>query len=238
MKYKIVIFDIGGTLFDKKNSNIVSKSIINDIINLRRKGIKVGVCSMRTIKYCKEVVPTELDFYISLNGSFVICNDNVVVDCIINELPSVTDFLSYSSDIAFYSSTKAKVMADKYGFIAQKKGIAKSIYNLVLFDVKENDLCDYNKYHYEYWPSTKTLMLQNINTSKVNGIAQVLKYYNIEQPILYFGDGPNDLDVFKTYSDCICMGSCYPLIENYALFKTDTCQNDGISKALRKLKII
>lgn len=238
MKYKIVIFDIGGTLFDKSIANKVHESILNDIKLLRAKGIKVGVCSMRTVKYCKEVIPIELDFYICLNGSIVICDNHIVVDVPLNTPLNVIDFLSYGLETAYYSTFIAREIASSNGFIAQEKGIASSIYNLVLFNIEQYELRDYDGYHYEYWPLTKTLVLQDKNSSKVSGIGRVLQYYHINQPILYFGDGPNDLEVFKNYSDCVCMGSCYPPLEKYALFKTETCQNNGIAKALRKLKLL
>ncbi len=123
--------------------------------------------------------------------------------------------------MTFYSTQSAKALANNNGCLAQEKGVAQKIYNLILFDIEQSDLSKYNSYHWEYWPLTKTLMLQNIATSKVSGIGQVLQYYIIEQPILYFGDGPNDLEIFKSYSDCICMGNCYPPLEKYAIFKTD-----------------
>lgn len=238
MKYKIVIFDIGGTLFDKNISDRVSESVIDDIQLLRKKGIKVGVCSMRIVKYCKEVVPVELDFYISLNGSYVVCDEEIMIDYPMENVWKNEVFLSYGVETAYYSNEIAKEFARKNGFLAQQKGIASPIYNLVLFNINPQDLTKYADYHKEYWPLTKTLMLQRMDASKVSGITNVLQYYHIESPILYFGDGPNDLEVFENYSDCICMGSCYPKLEKYALFKTETCQNKGISKALRRLKIL
>ena len=231
MKYRIA-------LFDKNTSNKVSESILNDIKLLREKGIKVGVCSMRTVKYCKEVVPIDLDFYICLNGSVVVCDKHIVVDIPLNMSLNSIDFLTYGLEKSYYSTFIAKKLASESGFIAQERGIASSIYNLVLFNIEEYDLKEYNSYHYEYWPLTKTLMLQDKYASKVNGIGRVLQYYHINPPILYFGDGPNDLDIFKNYSDCVCMGSCFPSLEQYALFKTETCQNNGIEKALRKLKLL
>ena len=67
MKYELIIFDIGKTLYDKNFSVRASDCVLNDIKALRKKGLKVGVCTMRTIQHCKKVVPVELDFYISLN---------------------------------------------------------------------------------------------------------------------------------------------------------------------------
>lgn len=238
LKYKIVIFDIGKTLLDKSVSNKVSDSLLNDIKQLRKIGIKVGVCTMRTVKHCKEIIPVDLDFYICLNGSYIWCDNKLIYEKQVEFENGNVDYLSYGSELAFYSSEHAKTMAIANGFLIDNIGVAKPVYNVVLFNVEQTQLQQYNEFHYEYWPSTKTIVLQNKETSKVNGIKQVLNYYNLTQPILYFGDGPNDLEIFKTYNDCVCMGDSYHELEKYALFKTDTCAKQGGSYALRKLHIL
>ena len=80
MKHELIIFDIGKTLYDKNLSPRASDCVLKDIETLRKKGIKVGVCTMRTIQHCKKVVPVELDFFISLNGSYVVCEGEVIVN--------------------------------------------------------------------------------------------------------------------------------------------------------------
>lgn len=238
MKYKIIIFDIGKTLFDKKYDNITPKSIINVIENLRKQGIKIGVCTMRTIKHCLEVVPTQLDFYICLNGSYIMCDEKVIYKDEILMTMKKSEFLTYGVDTSYYSNHKAQCLAVENGFLCNKKGIASEIYNIVLFNVNGNELHKYKEYHYEYWPTTKVLALQGKNSSKEKGIRRVLDNYGFSEPILYFGDGPNDLDIFKNFKDCICMQDCYPELEKYATFKTGSCREEGILTALKKLKII
>lgn len=238
LKYKIVIFDIGKTLLDKSVSNKISDRILDDIKQLRNLGIKVGVCTMRTVKHCKEIIPVDLDFYICLNGSYIWCDNKLIYEKKVDFENINIDYLSYGSELAFYSSECAKTMAIANGFLIDNIGVAVPAYNVVLFNIEQSQLPLYDEFHYEYWSSTKTIVLQNKETSKVNGIKQVLNYYNLTQPILYFGDGPNDLDIFKTYNYCVCMGDCYTELEKYALFKTDTCANQGVSLALRILHIL
>lgn len=238
MEYNLVIFDIGKTLFDKRYSTKVSDNVIRDIKELRKKRIKVGVCTMRNIKHCQEVLPVELDFYISLNGSFVVCDNKIVADVPIELHIDSDNFLSYSNDYTFYSSKQAKKKAEVNGFIAEREGCAQKIYNAVLFDIDRKDLKNYDCFTKEYWPTTNTLSLQNKETSRVKGIYEVLKFYDAELPILYFGDGPNDLQVFQTFHNCVCMGDCCPELKPYSLFQTKSCREDGIAYALRKLKLL
>lgn len=238
-KYKIIILDVGKTMFDKTLSDTVSDVLLADIIKLRQLGIKVGVCTMRTIQHCKTIIPVKLDFYISLNGSYIVCNDDIVIhDDPMQFIYNSLNFLTYGKDKTFFSSEHAKKKAIENGFLFDDLGIATPTYNTVIFDVKAVDLCKYSNWHYEYWANTKTLALQNKTSSRVQGISKVLNYYKHLEPILYFGDGPNDLEVFKHYKDCVCMGNCYPALEKYAILKTDTCANNGVSIALRKLNVL
>lgn len=238
MKYELIIFDIGKTLYDKNFSARASDCVLHDIEALRKKGIKVGVCTMRTIQHCKNVVPVELDFYISLNGSYIICEGEVIVDKPTLIPLGYIDFLSYGKDFTCYSTEKAKILADVNGFLADRKGVASPAYNAVLFDIPADKLSSYDNYTTEYWANTATLSLQDKNTSRVIGIQEVLRFYNTKLPLLYFGDGPNDSEIFQSYHDCICMGDGYSKLKQYALFQTKTCRNEGVSFALRKLGLL
>ncbi len=238
MKYKIIIFDIGKTLLDKQVSPKISEQTLADIKDLQNKGIKVGVCTMRTLKHCREIIPFELDFYICLNGSHVTCDGETVFESPMANDFKADNYLSYGAEYAFYSTDTAKDKALQNGFLIDKKGCAEPIYNFVLFDIGKERLPEFSQYNTEYWENTQTLALQTPDASKTLGIKRVLDYYGLAEPILYFGDGPNDLPIFKEFHDCVCMGDCYPELKKYALFQTKVCKDDGVSFALRKMHII
>ncbi|GHU98427.1 hypothetical protein FACS1894211_02160 [Clostridia bacterium] len=238
MKYDLIIFDVGRTLYDKRTMQVAPASIVADIVSLRKGGIKVGVCSMRTQKHCQAVVGTPLDFYICLNGSYVVCDNTLVYDSPINNAISVKDMLTYGSGTAYYSSQEARRKGEENGFLVEEYGIANKPYSIIMFNIEPNSLTIYDKYHYEYWENTKTIALQNKEDSRVLAINKVLDYYKLGSKILYFGDGPNDIEVFKNFHDCVCMGDCYPELEKYALFKTLSCQEHGVSMALRKIGLL
>lgn len=238
MKYKIIIFDIGKTLLDKQVSPQISERTLADMKTLQDKGIKVGVCTMRTIKHCREIIPFELDFYICLNGSHITCDGKVVFDSPIEYSQTPTEYLSYGAEYAYYSTETAKQKALESGFLVDKQGVADSIYNFVLFDVEKDRISEFSRYNTEYWDRTKTISLQSKVASKSLGIQKALDYYGLQEPILYFGDGPNDLPIFQQYRDCICMGDCYPELKKHALFETKLCKDEGISHALRTLEIL
>lgn len=238
MKYELIIFDVGKTLYDKNFSTRASDYVLRDIEALRKKGMKVGVCTMRTVQHCREVVPAELDFYISLNGSYIICEGKNIVNKPTTVPRKHIDYLSYGENNTYYSTKKAKELADLNGFLAERQGTDLTAYNVVLFDVPEDKLSNYGNYTVEYWSKTRALSLQDKNTSRAIGIQEVMRFYNVKLPILYFGDGPNDLEIFRLYKDCICMGDCCPELKQFALFQTESCKNEGVPIALRKLNLL
>ena len=153
-----------------------------------------------------------------------------------SNIPS--NYLSYGSEYAFYSTETAKQKALENGFLVDKNGVADPAYNLVFFDIVKEQVSAFSSYNTEYWGKTKTISLQSKNSSKSLGIQKVLDYYGLQEPILYFGDGPNDLPIFQQYHDCICMGDGYPELKKYALFETKSCKDEGVSYALRALEIL
>ena len=162
----------------------------------------------------------------------MICKNKVLIDAPSNIDIAKKDYLTYTPYETFYSSDKAKEKAQKNGFIAENEGSASKFYNLILFDVEKEELkrlkTNFDVY---YWPSTKTVSLQSKGCSRVRAIKELIDYLGFElDQVIYFGDGPNDLEVFKFVSCCIAMGDCYPGLLEYSTYQIDSCQNDDVAK--------
>lgn len=229
---KIIIFDIGKTIFDKEKQEVVSENLINLLVGLKAKGIKIGTCTMRTIKSCKELLGIDLDFYISLNGSYVQCDDKTLINLRIKN--NFENCLTYGKSRTYFSNTYVYDQAKINGFLAKNKGCLIKPYVITLFNVDENQINKYkNEYSISYWTKTKTLSLQSKECSKVLAIKKILNLYKIkEDKMIYFGDGPNDLDVFKSFTNTIMMKNGYHDLRKYSFDICDTCSNDGVYKFL------
>lgn len=233
---KVVIFDIGKTVFDKDKQEVISKVFIQTIEKLKTKNIKVGCCTMRSYQWCKKMIEVPLDFYICLNGSYVVFNDKLII----NKRTDYKNFdlentILYGSRNCYYLNKTLKVNLNKNGFVMSKKGIIKKPYVISLCNVEEECIKHYkNKYTVYYWPKTKMLHLQNKNTSNLIAIKHIMNLLNLDK-YLYFGDGPNDLDIFKAnpYSFLVTNGD--PNLKKYAYAICPSCLDDGVAKCLNEI---
>ena len=58
------------------------------------------------------------------------------------------------------------------------------------------------------------------------------------EEILFFGDGPNDLEIFKMLSNCVAVGNCLPELIKYALNKTKSCFMNGVTEFIFEISKI
>ena len=233
---KIVILDIGKTIFDKEKQLTISDKTKSVLKKIKDSNIKVGLCTMRTIKECKELVPFELDFYICLNGAFVMCDNKVVNNLRITNQFYGQNILSYSKNQTYYNNSKALKLARKNGFSAKKKGFMKKPYVITIFNININEINNYkNIYSVSYWENTKTMTLQSKECNKVNAIKNVLNYYNIKSDeMLFFGDGPNDFEVFNSFKYTIMMKNGHPMLKEYSYDVCGECIEDGVCNYLEQ----
>lgn len=241
---KCVVFDIGNTLISKSGNNIVDPVLISDIKRLREQGLLVGVASMRTLSLSKKLLKgLEFDFYICLSGAQIYINDTLHYDqpleyIAFNDLCEVY----YSEEETYALSEECAITARNKGFVVEmvKTNHDSPLYNVSLVDIDQRniELCK-KKYHTEYWSKISVLVIQHKNTSKAKAINFIANYYNItKSEILGFGDGPNDIEFLSTCGTSVAMGYNYKELIDSATYATEPESKLGVSKALRKLKLI
>lgn len=75
-----------------------------------------------------------------------------------------------------------------------------------------------------------------LGTHKGLGIDVLAKYYNISRDeIIAFGDEQNDFEMLSSVGMPIAMGNASDRIKSLCKYTTDTNNNDGVAKALKKL---
>ena len=74
---------------------------------------------------------------------------------------------------------------------------------------------------------------------KSKGIKAILAKLNISpDEAMAFGDDTNDIPMFKLVKHSVCLGNGNPEAKKHASFVTDTIENDGMYKALKKYNLI
>lgn len=88
-------------------------------------------------------------------------------------------------------------------------------------------------------PETDYIELMHRHASKGNSINKVAKGQQIDiKEIITIGDSGNDLSMFAQCGLSIAMGNARDDIKKATMMTTDTNDNAGVAKAMRKLKLI
>ena len=94
------------------------------------------------------------------------------------------------------------------------------------------------EYHAMRWHPFSVDLL-HAEGSKARGIRSVCAALGVPLAgTMAFGDGLNDVEMFKTVGFGVAMGDAVPELRAVAQMQTGTVEEDGIYNALKKLEII
>lgn len=258
MSKKLIFFDIDGTLLDEEKQ--LPKSTKESIAKLQEMGHDVAIATGRA-PFMFQSLLEELNIhtYVSLNGQYVvykgkpiytnplnnqdltrlseIANErkNPVVYEDQNGMFSTMEFHEYI-DIAIGSlkiNIKPKFEPDYYK--------DKDIYQALLFCIDEEE-----PIYKENCPSLEFVRWHEYSVdvkpkggSKANGINALINYLNISMDNVYaFGDGLNDLEMFKAVKNTVAMGNAHEKVKEVAKYITAHVNDDGIYKGLQQVGLL
>ena len=250
---KAVFFDIDGTLLSHK-SNTVPASAVRALEELREKGILTFIATGRHIPELRKLRPLDglrFEGIISLNGQFCRNDREVIYHCPIEpgDIAALLDYLNghphpcilVEEDrmyINFHNALVEKVQAAIHSQMPPlgdlRRGYIHPIYQAILY-MSGEDLAKL--------PELPNVKLTRWNLGgadviprsggKAAGIAKVLEYYGIDRrETMAFGDGENDVDMFRAVGISVAMGNACDAAKNAADYVTDDADGDGIWKAL------
>ncbi len=259
-KYKIIFFDIDGTLYSHKQ-NCIPKSTIDSIKRLRENGYKIALCSGRSLyllNQLKILNYIEVDYMILINGTLVIDKHNnsiiykkpfnkITLDKLIKRTRELNGELGIlTSNDLFRLDSKTDLIIKGYAPLhipvpVKKDYRNKEVYqcNLFIDDEKlylfndlspELDFIHLLDYGYD-------VLVKGEN--KVKGIKKLLDYLNISQEnTIAFGDGNNDVGMIEYVGLGIAMGNSVDLLKKSANYITESIDKDGIYLALKNFNLI
>lgn len=257
MAYKIVFFDVDGTITHQENGSISTntKEAIKALIN---KGIKVVAATGRPLSMCEEIRELGIDTFITANGAYVKHNKQVIHKVPMDKkvIREVVEF-SYTENqgLSFFTedfsmngvedteivkALKETLSLNNYPAINQLI-YKQEVYLMCLYATDETVEKYIRKFPYltfKRWHPFVVNVLQE-EVSKSLAIIKVLQYFDIDKSeAIAFGDGENDIDMLELVGFGVAMGNGNEKIKTTADFVTKKSSEDGIEFALKKYGVI
>lgn len=257
MVYKIVFFDIDGTLID--SSKQIQKETVNAIEKLQKNDVKVVLATGRSPIHIKDVRDAlNINSYICFNGSSVFyegeklhgtCIERENVRKLVDDANMKNHPLIFLTEEGCYSSkeidSQIKASFDflkeelpEYNSEVWKK---EGTYQIYLYcEAHEQQYYEKNHPNLKLTRWHKYAMDVNVkNINKSEGIKWLLNYLQINpKEAVAFGDNLNDLEMMLYVGMGIAMGNAVEETKKKADFVTKHINDNGISYALKKLNLI
>ena len=258
---KIIFSDFDWTLFDHKTRTFNAKGI-EGLKIAHDNGVKLIINSARTY-YALEKLNTfnliPFDGYILVNGGFTMIDGTTLYGDYINKdikekiikalekenlgFILITQFTTYIKEV------DKKLINDFYSVYYEpypvdfKNYQNEDVLSIQIFATPQHDEFIKNlalKYDLLFNRVTENnVELYPIEFVKSKGIKAILAKLNISpDEAMAFGDDTNDIPMFKLVKHSICLGNGNPEAKKHASFVTDTIENDGMYKALKKYNLI
>ena len=262
---KLVVFDIDGTLIPYSTHKLAEETK-QAIKLLQKKQIKVAIATGRQYKAInKDLIKLNFDYYLCGNGSYI-CDTNGVVlfkdeisDDDINALTE--DFIKYNYPFvlryscgSYEANPNISIIKYSQRFFSEKQLQELSQYILstkpqnekpyaCLCHIEEENFSKISsKYKHLKFVITGNGVLCDINlirTNKGTSLRKLCNYLNVDiSQTMAFGDDENDVEMIKCSGIGIAMKNSVNKVKNSADYITDTCENLGVLKALKKYSIV
>ncbi|MBO0586915.1 Cof-type HAD-IIB family hydrolase [Sporosarcina sp. E16_8] len=257
MAYKIVFFDVDGTITHHEDGSI-STTTKEAIKALTNRGIRVVAATGRPLSMCEEIKDLGIDTFITANGAYVKHNQQVIhkVPMDKNVIREVVEFSSTENqglsfftedfsmngvkDIEIVKALKETLSLNNYPEI-NPLIYNQEVYLMCLYATDETvekyiqkfpDLT-FNRWH----PFVLNILQEEV--SKSLAIIKVLQYFDIDKSkAIAFGDGENDIGMLELVGLGIAMENGNEKLKTVADFVTKKSSEDGIEYALKKYGVI
>lgn len=257
-KIKAVFFDIDDTL-RIKDIGYMPQSITKVFKSLKKKGILTGIASGRAIYgVVPEIRDLEPDYFVTINGTYVIDRKGEEVANLPLDKTIIESFVTWCQEIGidygFAGKEKPVVSARKelidhamipvYGLLDVEPDfhLNNDVYHMWTFAENNSELVLPDELAQQvrlvpwHMHSSDTVKL---GISKASGLDYILEKEGLKpENVLFFGDGPNDMEMFDHVGLKIAMGNAVPELKEKADYVTDKVEEDGILHALEELGLV
>ena len=249
---KAVFLDFDGTVYSHKTSSI-PKSTIQAVSRIREKGVRAFLCTGRAVGEMPAFDMSEipLDAWILSNGQVILDKDrNIIYEkkiegklkemilSFFNEY-SIPMYMITIDDI-FLNRINQKVLDVQKAVSSNipriKKYEGEDIYMAsAFFSNKEEEerLKEFEEFAEITWWHEGAVDIVPKGISKINGISEILKLYQIDQSeTMGIGDSDNDISMLDYCGIGVAMGNSIDSVKEHADYITDSIDEDGLYNAL------
>lgn len=257
MNYKIVFFDVDGTLINYEDG-CVEESTKQAIDLLKNKGIHLVAATGRPLSMCRELEELGIETFITANGAYVKHHDLVlhktpiakeivqnVEAFAMEQQHSLTFFTEQLAMNSIQSPAALHAMQETLSLgdfpVINEKIANEEVFLMCLYTDEQGEkryVSQFPNILWQRWHPYIVNVLQQ-DVSKSIAVQAVLDYFNIDSKnAIAFGDGDNDMDMLELVGLGIAMGNGSLALKNVADFVTKKSTEGGIDFALRQLQII
>jgi len=257
MNYKLVFFDIDGTLVNDQKE--IPSSTKKAIHSLKEKGINIMIATGRS-PYHAALVADELgiDSMINFNGSYITYKGDVIYKQALlkQEIKKLYQFVSQHKLCLTYLGEKDYATSDKENpYYLQVFGNhthweatmdplffeKNEVFQIFLHSPKEMDeLFKQTFPHFDFirWADFGMDVIPK-HHSKALGIQKLTKLLSIlPEQMVAFGDGENDKEMIEYVGMGIAMGNAHEELKPLANLVTSHVNKDGILNGLKKINLL
>lgn len=261
---KLLVFDIDGTLVDRSKQTVEDSAVLA-INEAREKGYHVLVATGRSFFFIHDDVRKRIntEYYVTVNGACL--NDNkgdllmtygfskdtlykLIDYCEENNYPlgiKYDDHIGVYGDFNFFVENYTGWQHDKISFLRDDNGKQSTLNSIplgVYLFAPVSKIDEFRKAipNLNFIPTDyQAIEAIKIGIDKVKTIDEVVKRLGLTwDNVAAFGDGHNDVEMIRRAKFGVALGNASEYVRSKADYVTDTVLNDGISKALKHLKII
>ena len=264
MKQHIFFFDIDGTISDGFNGgkHEISAILKQALKELKKQGHLIFIATGRPFAYLNDdILSCEFDGYILSNGSVAMKDGKILKEIIlpkevVKEVVAAMEvnksryFLDYITEV--YFSKTGSEENELFGNSIIKNGTIIKEYDLDEITVTKVEINELNEdmreylrgmekegYELVWYPRINYAEVTMPGATKGNMITEVLRLLDIpKERSIAFGDGDNDIAMFKEVGYSVAMGNGTDAIKAIAHKITETCANEGIVRELQRLGFV
>ena len=263
MNYKIIAMDFDGTLFtsDKK----VTKKTKKALLKYQKNGYIIVGATARGLNSVKSLISdiSMFNYLILTNGchiydvknkkaEYIGYLDKDVLEKITEYFKDISEGIDYRTLENYYMYRKNETVKSK-GFLVginSLEEIKERVSRLNIYIKDYEDAEKYRDYVNQKFPETNAIVMQDtdqgsikkwiaINPKDLNKLVtleKLCKRLNINmEEVIFFGDGPNDIEIIEKVGLGVAMGNALPEVKEKAKEITLSNNEDGIAIFLESL---